>query len=296
MSKFKTFLGKAGLILKKNSPDILVAAGAVGTVAAVVLACKATLKFEEIKAERQRQIDEIEKCREELPEKYSEKDVRSDTLKVDIHTGMKYVRTYAPAGIVLGVSLGLIFKSHGILKKRNAALGAAYIAIDSAFKKYRERVKEKYGDDVDRALKYGLKEEVLELKKDGVKEPQKEKILTADISKKYSGYARIFDEANPRWEKDSYYNFLFLRGAQAHFNDILNDKGHIFLNDVYDYLGFKKVPEGQVVGWFKNGKGDGYVDIGIFDMTDERKRAFCEGHERNIILDFNVDGPIMEML
>ena len=39
---------RAGLKLKKYSPEILVAAGIVGTVAGAVMACKATTKVSEI--------------------------------------------------------------------------------------------------------------------------------------------------------------------------------------------------------------------------------------------------------
>ena len=303
LANLKGKLGRTELVLKKNSPDIMIVAGAVGVVASVVLACKATLKAElkvdEIKKERQDKLDEIEECRKEVSEEsYTEEDEKKDKMIVNLRSFGKLAKTYAvayaPAAITLGVSLGLIFKAHGILKARNAAIGAAYAAIDSAFKKYRERTVAKFGEAVDRELRYGLKEEELQVK-DGDDE-KTEKVVTADISSEYSLYARVFDEASRRWQNSAEYNLLFLREAQSHFNDLLNSRGHLFLNEVYDYLDLPRTEAGQFVGWLKDGKGDCEVDMGIYDVTNERHRAFINGYEKNIILDFNVDGIIYDKI
>ena len=295
MDSFKLKAERTGLVLKKNSPDILIVVGAVGVVASVVLACKATLKVDEIKKERQSKLDEIEECRKEVSEEaYTEEDEKKDKMIVNLRSAGKLVKTYAPATITLAVSLGLIFKAHGILKTRNAAIGAAYAAIDSAFKKYRERTVAKFGEAVDRELRYGLKEEELQVKEGD--ETVNKKVVTADISPEYSDYARVFDESSRTWQKSSEYNFMFLRGAQEHFNDLLNSRGHLFLNEVYDYLDFPRSEAGQFVGWLKDGDGDCKVDIGLFDPNNERSAAFINGYERNIILDFNVDGIIYDKI
>lgn len=295
LSTIKEKTGRAELILKKNSPDILIVAGAVGVVASIVLACKATLKFEEIKKERKEKLDEIEECRNEVSEDaYTEEDMKKDQTIVNLRSFGKAARAYAPAAIVLGASLGLIFKSHGILKTRNAAIGAAYAAIDSAFKKYRERTVERFGEEVDKQLRYGLKEEELQVQ-DG-DTVRTEKVRTADISPEYSDYAKVFDESSRQWQKSAEYNFLFLRKAQEHFNDLLYSRGHLFLNEVYDYLDIPRTEAGQFVGWLKDGDGDCKVDIGLFRIDDERHRAFINGYERNIILDFNVDGIIYDKI
>ena len=295
LANLKGKLGRTELVLKKNSPDILIVAGAVGVVASVVLACKATLKVDAIKKERQDKLDEIEECRKEVPEEtYTEEDEKKDKMIVNLRAFGKLVKTYAPSAITLGVSLGLIFKAHGILKARNAAIGAAYAAIDSAFKKYRERTVAKFGEAVDRELRYGLKEEELQVK-EGDK-TKTEKVVTADISPEYSAYARVFDESCDQWQNNAEYNMLFLRGAQEHFNDLLNARGHLFLNEVYDYLGIPRSEAGQFVGWLKDGDGDCKVDIGIYDLSNERHRAFINGYEKNIILDFNVDGIIYDKI
>lgn len=296
LSNLKGRIGRTSLVLKKNSPDILIVAGAVGAVASVVLACKATLKVEQIKKEREEKLEEIKQCRKETDEQtYSAEDARKDTAIVNLRTVGRYIKNYAPAAITMGVSLGLIFKAHGILKARNAALGAAYAAIDSAFKKYRERAVERFGSEVDKQLRYGLKEEEIIVKdEDGTE--HKENVTTADIKDKYSCYAKAFDEGSREWQKSPEYNLMFLRKAQDHFNDLLQARGHLFLNEVYDFLDIPRTQAGQIVGWLKDSDGDGHVDIGIYNVQDERKRAFINGYEPNIILDFNVDGPIFNLI
>ena len=115
----------------------------------------------------------------------------------------------------------------------------------------------------------------------------------------YSDYARFFDAASPCWQNDPEYNLMFLKAQQQYANDLLRAKGRLFLNDVYDMLGIEKTKAGQVVGWVydrENPNGDNFVDFGIYDMSKERVRAFVNGYETNILLDFNVDGNIWDLM
>ena len=88
---------------------------------------------------------------------------------------------------------------------------------------------------------------------------------------------------------------------QSEANDKLRDRGHLFLNEVYDMLGMQRSKAGNIVGWLYNPDdpdypGDGYVDFGIYDLYDETKRRFVNGYEKSILLDFNVDGNIWELM
>ena len=90
---------------------------------------------------------------------------------------------------------------------------------------------------------------------------------------------------------------MFLTNQQSHANDLLRANGYLFLNDVYEMLGFQKTRAGQQVGWIydpdNNSESDNYVDFGIYDVHKKGSREFVNGYESAIILDFNVDGPIM---
>lgn len=114
-----------------------------------------------------------------------------------------------------------------------------------------------------------------------------------DKTENFSQYAKIFDDSCVGWTKDSEYNMLFLKSQQDYCNDKLKSKGHLFLNEVYDILGFPRTKEGAVVGWVydeKNPIGDNFVDFGLFD---ESNNDFINGFKNTAILDFNVDGDIL---
>ena len=63
----------------------------------------------------------------------------------------------------------------------------------------------------------------------------------------------------------------------------------MFLSEIYRYLHYRETPECRVVGWTLNGDGDGYIDFG-FDKDD----MFMNGYNKDVWLDFNVDGPILD--
>lgn len=117
-----------------------------------------------------------------------------------------------------------------------------------------------------------------------------------DKTENFSQYAKIFDDSCIGWTKDSEYNMHFLKSLQDYCNDKLKSKGHLFLNEVYDILGFPRTKAGAVVGWVydeKNPIGDNFVDFGLFD---ESNNDFINGFKNTAILDFNVDGDILNYI
>lgn len=308
--EIKKIINQAGLKIKKYSPEILMVAGIVGTVTAAVTACKATLKVKDVMSEKEELQNVIHENLENPDVDYTEEDSKEDLTKVYAQTGVKLIKLYAPSVALGGVSIASIVMGQKILKKRNIALAAAYTAIDKGFKKYRANVVERFGERVDKELRYNIKAKEVEKKitdKNGKEKTVKE--IQYDIEgnplENISEFARFFDEAtSTEHHKDAEYNLMFLRRQQDYANEVLKAKGHLFLNDVYEMLGIPKTKAGQVVGWIydeKNPNGDNFVDFGIYRLSgnevyDERKRAFVNGYERNILLDFNVDGPIYELI
>lgn len=308
--EIKKIINQAGLKIKKYSPEILMVAGIVGTVTAAVTACKATLKVKDVMSEKEELQNVIHENLENPDVDYTEEDSKEDLTKVYAQTGVKLIKLYAPSVALGGVSIASIVMGQKILKKRNIALAAAYTAIDKGFKKYRANVVERFGERVDKELRYNIKAKEVEKKitdKNGKEKTVKE--IQYDIEgnplENISEFARFFDEAtSTEHHKDAEYNLMFLRRQQDYANEVLKAKGHLFLNDVYEMLGIPKTKAGQIVGWIydeKNPNGDNFVDFGIYRLSgnevyDERKRAFVNGYERNILLDFNVDGPIYELI
>ena len=295
---------KASLKLKKYSPEILVVAGVVGTVASAVMACKATTKVGQIMDKAKKDIklihDSVEHP-ENLPEEYTVEDSKKDLAIVYAHTGLDFIKLYGPSVALGALSIASILTSNNILRKRNVAIAAAYTVVDSGFKEYRGRVIERFGEELDKELKLNIKaKEFEETVVDGKgKEKTVKKTVNVAEPNEYSDYARCFDDGCAGWDKDSEYNLMFLRHQQNHANEMLRSKGYLFLNDVYDMLGIPRTRAGQVVGWIydeKNPIGDNYVDFGIYDITREKNRDFVNGYERSIWLDFNVDGNILDLI
>lgn len=289
---------KTVMKLKKHSPEILVVAGIAGTVVSAVLACKATTKVAEILDETKGTLDTIHEGMETGAingQEYTTEDGKKDTVVVYAQTGMKLAKLYAPAIILGTLSITSILASNNILRKRNVALGAAYAAIDKSFKEYRGRVIERFGEQVNTELKYGIKakkfEEIEVDPETGKEKKVKKTVMVADPNLQ-SDYAVYFDSKSRNYETNPDYNRMFLKAQQAFANDKLQTRGHLFLNEVLDDLDLPRTPAGQIVGWTKDGP-DGYVNFRIVEVERETEDG---RHEPALLLDFNVEGNIWEKM
>ena len=294
---------KSEMKVRKYSPEILAGVGVVGVIASTVMACKATTKLSDILAESKEQLEQIKTVAVDpaYADKYTEDDAKKDTTITYVQTGVKIAKLYAPSVILCTTSLGCLLASNNILRKRNAALSAAYMTVDKSFKEYRRRVAERFGDEVEKEIRYNIKaKEITTVDEEGNEVKETVKVIEgADDPTTYSDYARFFDESCPAWQNDPEYNLTFLRAQQQYANDLLKAQGRLFLNDVYKMLGIDITKAGQVVGWVYDPDcpvGDNFVDFGIYDMSKERVRAFVNGYEPNILLDFNVDGNIWDLM
>jgi hypothetical protein len=285
-------VARNSLHLQKNSPGLLFGAGIVGVVGSTVLACRATLKMDEVLGNAK---DSLITAKSLQHREYSEKDRQKDITLIYVQTSVKIVRAYGPAVILGGLSIAALTSSHNMLSRRNAALTAAYAALEKGFSEYRARVVDKYGEDEDRNLRYGT--QMVEIGK-GKKKEEVLRVGPGDPSI----YARFFDQySSSSWDKVPEYNLIFLRCQQNYANDLLKSRGHVFLNDVYDMLGLERSTAGAVVGWVgfqdKEGFGDDYIDFGIFaDRDRDCFVEFVNGFEGAILLDFNVDGIIYDKI
>ena len=283
-NKISRFVGRRVLETKKNSPHIFFVGGIVGVVGGTVLACKATLKLEDT-------LDEIKKDLQEVKEhtqspKYSDQDHNKDLLYVYSKSAVRLGKLYGPAIVVGGISIAALTGSHVQLTRRNVALSSTLSVVTAAYEKYRERVQEELGKEKELDIYRGIKNE--EITVDGTKH----KVRSVDPNG-LSPYARFFDEASTEWRKSSELNRIFIQCQQNYANHLLRARGHLFLNEVYDALGLERSGAGQVVGWMVNGDGDGYVDFGLYEATNHR---FINNLERSILLDFNVDGNIQQLI
>lgn len=308
LSKISTsaakFAGKAEFTIKKNSPEILLGAGIVGFVGTVVLACRATCRADEVLEFHRRKIKDIEDAKEIAdadPEGEMSYDIeiyRQDKAIRYLKTTGNLAKLYAPTVAVGALSLACILTSRNIMQKRYLGVVAAYNGLSAAFEGYRKRVRDEYGEGLDKHFRYGTTYEELPVyDENGKKTKEKEQVENTETGMVVPNddSCRFFDSSNPNWDKNPTFSMMWLRGQQNILNDILHTRGHVFLNEVYDALGFPHTPQGAVLGWI-DGEGDNCIDFGLYDPNKENVRRFVNGVDNVIMLEFNHDGVIWDKI
>lgn len=298
------FAGKAEFTIKKNSPEILLGAGIVGFVGTIVLACRATCRADEVLEFHRRKIKDINDAKEIAdadPEGEMSYDIelyRQDKAIRYLKTTGSLAKLYAPTIAVGTLSLACILTSRNIMQKRYLGVVAAYNGLSAAFEEYRKRVRDEYGEGLDKHFRYGTTYDELPVydengkktkEKEQVEKTETEMVIPNDDS------CRFFDSSNPNWDKNPTFSMMWLRGQQNILNDILHTRGHVFLNEVYDALGFPHTPQGAVLGWI-DGEGDNCIDFGLYDPNKESVRRFVNGVDNVIMLEFNHDGVIWDKI
>lgn len=292
-AKIATTVAKQVLLVKRESPVILFVAGVACVGTSTVLACRATLKVHDVMMHHDADMSNIKDSLENPNMKtYVERDAERDLKILRVQTGVALIKLYVPAAVVGLVGIAALGGSHYLLNKRNAALTAAYAGLDQTYREYRRRVAQEIGEDREREIHYESQHAAMhERNKDGSVSTSRRK-----APRDSSIYARFFDQLNPNWEPVAEYNKVFLHANQTWATNRLNARGYLFLNEVYRQLGMEESKAGQVVGWVlsDDGSTDNFVDFGIFDGSSRELRAFVNGEENSIFLDFNVAGNILD--
>lgn len=321
LNSIKPFIGRTAVKVKYNAPTIAVVTGVTAMVAGTVVACKKTPKAIEAVEHTKEQLEMIHDVHEnglatvnsELVEvEYTEKDYKQDLAIVYSCAIWSLAKIYALPVLLEVGGAALIFGANKIMNKRVATLGASYTALKKAYDAYRTRVADRYGEDEEHRIFYNLKAvEMTEEYKDenGKKKTKKTTVDVVDEGHEHylgnfegvacSPYARLFDKAHIAdtsfWSDDPMYRLDYLENVEKWANRRLNNVGCVFLNEVYDRLGFARSQAGQHVGWWAgNPDGDGRISIGMkkFKGNEDFLNGFCD----QILLDFNVDGDITHYL
>ena len=292
------YAGRTALILRKRSPQLLMFAGAVTGIGSTVAASMATLHAEEVLENMRDDLDKIAEAHDTAPiEKYPEQDYKQDLLIVYTRTVVDFAKLYGPAIALGAISLTCFLSAHKIMVKRQAALMATYKLLDNNFKKYRERVVADAGKAKD--LEYrGIGSRtftVQEQDDDGNIIDVEKTVYDVKNPNDWSPYAKFFEAGNPNWQKNPEYNLAFLRGVQEYCSKVLEGRGHLLLNEVYRALGIPENKTGMRAGWIWDA-GDNFVDFGMYDIESAATRDFINGYEATVLLDFNCDGDIYDLV
>jgi len=301
---------RIALKTKKNSPEILVVAGVVGFVGTVILASKATLKVDAILEDHQDKVSRIKDFAETAePEVYSDKDLQKDLFITYTQTTVQFLKSYLPAATLGVVSIGCFLTAHKVLKSRNLALMMTYKALENRFSNYRKRVVEDYGQKIDNNYFNGIRTEEVTIPAYTDEDGKKHKASTELVEFMDEGnskYAVVFcDEGvdedgnvygSHMWSRTPGGNELFIKATEDLANHTLKRRGHVFLNEVYEWLGLPHTAAGALTGWVL-GNGDDYIDFNTY-ILNSQEEMWKNGHKKDfqIVLDFNVDGVVYDLL
>jgi len=297
--------GRAGLIVQKNAPEILIGIGITSLVGALGATVYGTIKALEMKNQLEQALTVIEAVHDnkEFGKDYTEENYVNDRNQAMVLFALGMVKAYGPAVLLALLSTGAFLGSHKIMKGRNVALVGAYQLAVKSYNAYRERVINEFGPEVDNYIRTQKSVEGLQVL-DKKKKPVAWDDLEADTEAFYavpSMYAAYFDENSVYWKRNPTMNEFFLRAQQSAANDLLEARGHVFLNEVYDMLGLPRTQAGAIVGWVKPKEvnvadypGDGWIDFNIYNPFNA---SFVNKIQQDqILLDFNVDGVIYTLI
>lgn len=283
------FASRSAFKIKKNSPQILFYSGIVGTVATTILASRATLKAVPV-------VERLNAERDELDSFHLEDKIDPDLYTKEVYrqytqAGVDLTKLYGPVVIVGIGSLFALTKSHQQLTSRNTALTMAYTGLFKTFESYRNRVREQLGEDRDLQFLHGtVQQEIEYADKSG---RNRTKSITALDPSSAAAFTYYYDANCPSWHKDPGYNVNYLQGQQDWANILLQKQGHLFLNEVYDLLKIPHTKEGAILGWvFEDlGNNDTFITFGF-----HKDGEFLAGFKRDVMLEFNIHGPIHEVI
>lgn len=318
MSKISRAIGAVKLSTRANGPTILVVGGVCAMGAAVILACKKTLKLEETIAPHMAYVETIDKMQSQTDKAtikankrsgnpavrnrvdteptirtndgstYTEDDAWMERYGMYGRIGVDCAKLYALPLVLFTSGMVMVFKGHDMMQQRNAALAVAFTTLKKSFDNYRSRVLYDQGEEKDQ---YYMNGSTTKINVDG--EISRSRDWEASSKDPYN---RVFSqESSNQWQNDLGCNKDFVGGQQRFAQQLLNRQGYLYLSDVYRSLGIAESDVSRVVGWKVITLPDGTRNVPVVDfgldtpIPDDWKY----NQRREIFLDFNCQGLIV---
>lgn len=250
--------------------------------------------------EAEKTIDEILTTLKEKPDTMIA-DAKKAINREKRHYFLFILKSYGPAVLLMVLSIMGIVGGDWEHRERQIGLAAAYATLKEADDILRNNVREKYGEEELNRLQHGVEKQKIEVTETDENGKEKKIKKTVSVAKQgLNGYARYFGFGySPAAEPSFDYNAMFLEQTEQSMNSKLRIQGFLFLNDLWEALGYEKTIEGQFVGWIydRNDEdhGDNRINLRIEEIYKERD-GVPDSYERIHMIDPNVDGPILERL
>lgn len=191
-----------------NTPTILTAIGVTGTIATAVLASKASFKAADILSEESPHLEPKEKLE-------------------------KTWKLYIPAATTGAVTLACIVTANRVSNRRAAALASAYSISQEAFREYKDKVFQKFGEKKEQAVRDEITQEKVD------KNPPGQIVLVgSDVLCRDAHSGRYFNS-----------NLEEIRAAVNDINWQLINEDYASLTDFWEKIGLTQTAESDDVGW-----------------------------------------------
>lgn len=294
-STLTRFVSRAGTTLAKNYPTIALTAGVVGFAGTVGLAIHATNNSQYIIGNHKSDLHHTRERFKKQNDPYTPEQFKKDQIAIWTNTTKELSKKYAPT-MALGVmSIAALISGQSVLANRLNTMTIAYEGTRTLLKAYRENVKKEVGE-----------EKEFEIYTASAADGRERLIETGVIDPDCAGYdfegtTFWFDSSTSplNYQDSDMMNANFLRDVENAMNRRLQQRGHLFLNDVYEALGMEDTPLGTQIGWINlPGKVESYVDFGFDNKINEtvKGRVKETADKHAYLLDLNVDGVIWNMI
>ena len=298
--------------LSPKAPVAMLAGGVALIVGGTGYACVRSVKkmpaiLDDLAEERDAIVDEAGEVEALDPEK-KRAEVKREIAKAYLRKLPEVGKVYAVPAAMLASGVALTVGAHNVQAKRVAMAYTAYNSLMTTFSEYRSRVVEAEGSDKDLLYLHGEREETVVEQKETKSGKVTEKEKQVKVFGSGDGddlYHKCFSMlTSTHWRNDPDYNLQFVTSCQRIANQKLKAQGYLFLDEVYELLGFdlEGFSNAKIVGWIDD--EDAFIDFRIFCPNapwDEQaaNRAVLKGQrycDSEIYLDFNCDGIIIDQL
>lgn len=249
----------------KASPYILFGVGVVSFGGCIYTTYKATTALDPILEEHKREKEQLELEKQEDqdyetdPDKLAEleKDVDKRMRHLYFHTWGRIGRLYLPTMGLAALSLGSFGWSAGILNARYIAAAGLLTERTGQFDAYRERVIERYGEDVDEELFYDVKKEKITVEETdpetGKTKKVKKEMYTGepagDFTYRWEKYDWETGRGSTQWDSSSIYGLTYITQKIKQFQNQLDAGKPVHFDRLLDELGFEEANRKGEKNW-----------------------------------------------
>lgn len=303
----RTGFSKARFLFKKEAPTILIFGGLLGLGVSTVAACVQTTKLEPVIEEAKDDLVSIKRAQKAAADgylEYEKKEVVRDTVLAYGKAAWNVAKVYSVPTVLFIGSTVSVLSGCKIFKKRHASLAAAFVAVDTGFKKYRQRVAERYGTDAERQIRFNLKEKTIDVNNIETGEKETVSILVAeqgtDGIEECGGFTKVFDQSQHKriYGSDYTYDLAFINIMLSTLNNNFYANNVLFVNQALKAFGFNETKKGQVVGWYRDPNdpnAPSCINVQVHEVMRPIDDDERNGFEKVFILDFIPDGNILDV-